>query len=173
MTKIELEDMRKVAQQTAGRAGELLQIAVTRIEHDAGAFRHIVAACDSSRTSTRRIRWIRERADSAANSREWCEDLLDLPKFNSGSAERERARRIKAEAERDELLRQLAHVRRPVEQMRKQFELAYAERCRNSCAGTGVVFDAMAAFERVGEVYLCADTQAAWCIWRIALGGGA
>lgn len=58
----------------------------------------------------------------------------------------------------------------PTDKMREQFQLAYAEKCRNACAGTGAVFDAMSAFARAGDCYLLEATHAAWWGWQKALG---
>ena len=95
----DISTLRAAADTMGGRAGELLQAAVHHLVQSESALRHIMAVCDASRSSTRRIRWIRERAAAATEARAWREDLLDLPKINPDSAEREKRRRQQAERE--------------------------------------------------------------------------
>lgn len=44
------------------------------------ALEHIKKACQQSRSQTRRIRWIEQRADIALNGKEYNDKMVDLPR---------------------------------------------------------------------------------------------
>ena len=63
-----------------------------------GALDHIAKTADRSSTSTRRLRWIADRARCALEGRTYRREEHDLPKFNQSSVER-RVRRYQAESD--------------------------------------------------------------------------
>lgn len=56
------------------------------------ALSHIIRTCQGSRTRTRRLRWIEQRAQFALEGKPYSDDAFDLPKDATGSNEKLRAK---------------------------------------------------------------------------------
>lgn len=77
------------------------------------ALQHIVKTCQRSRTSTRRLRWLEQRAQWALDGRPYDDQAFDLPKDATGSQEKLRleVRSLREDAERlDYLIREAATI---------------------------------------------------------------
>lgn len=76
------------------------------------ALTHIIKAVGQSRTSTRRLRWIAERAQWALDGKQYFDGAFDLPKNNEQSAEKLMLKCARLKAENETLQQQLAELQR-------------------------------------------------------------
>lgn len=72
------------------------------------ALSQIARTCSQSREQSRRIRWIKQRADWALKGKKYEADAFDLPRSAGNSASVERARATSMKNERDRAQDQLA-----------------------------------------------------------------
>lgn len=77
-----------------------------------GALSHIAKTAAQSRTSTRRLRWIEQRAQWALAGKVYDNSAFDLPKNNEQSAEKLMLKCARLKAENETLQQQLADAQR-------------------------------------------------------------
>lgn len=82
--------------------GEALDAVISGHEMQRDALEHIEVTCQRSRTSTRRLRWIEQRARYALDGKPYSDDAFDLPKDATSSAEKLKIRVAELEKQLEE-----------------------------------------------------------------------
>lgn len=92
---------------TPKMVGEAIDALINGYVMQRDALEHIEVTCQRSRTSTRRLRWIEQRARYALDGKAYSDTAFDLPKDATSSAEKLKIR----VAELEHQLEQLRHER--------------------------------------------------------------